>query len=664
MAFPSGFLEELRDRLPLSEVVGRRVKLTRKGRELSGLCPFHSEKTPSFWVNDEKGVFHCFGCAASGDGVEFVMRTEGLSFPEAVERLAGLAGMEVPHTSPEERACEERRKTLVDATEAACQWFEKQLRTEAAQRAVAYLKARGLDGKTAARFRLGYAPDARAALRAAMNAAGFADALLAEAGLIGIPEDGGVPYDRFRDRIVFPIADARGRIIAFGGRALADHQGAKYLNSPETPLFNKSRVLYGLPFARAAAQEKGEIVVVEGYMDAIALHQAGIAHAVAPLGTAVTEEHIEALWRLAAEPILCLDGDSAGMRAAARAAERAIPILRPGFSLRFATLPEGEDPDSLVRKPGAEGGPAAFARILAAARPMVEEIWRGETEGRVFDTPERRAGLEARLEALANRIRDGRVRGHYRTVLRDKLRAMMAPHGGQASRAQQSGPGSRPGSGWASPQFRDSAWRSKGLGYPTGRAGKPSAFERLAGVQARFDAQNMLERLLLAAPILHSKILGQVAEDLGSISFFDRLLDSLRAEVLHLAAIPDIESVAIERHLRDCGLDRILDAVLARDLHLRASFARPDAPEDEVVAGWRRAYALYTAGRAGDEAAADERELGADMTDETWARFQARQADRMTVVEHATGIVEQVADEHSAGEAATGGAPHSDESNR
>src|SRR5712691_5494309 len=408
MAFPPGFLDELRSRVPLSDLVGRRIRLTRRGREQAGLCPFHNEKTPSFYVVEDKGFFHCFGCGAHGDAIGFLMRADNLDFIEAVERLAGEAGIAVPQQTPQDRERAQRQKTLLEALAAAADFYEAQLWSPSGARARDYLARRGLDPETIRRFRLGWAPDDRQALRRSL-AADFPDALLIEGGLLhrqppsappgAAPEAGseGEPSDYFRNRVMFPIGDRAGRVIAFGGRVLGDGQ-PKYLNSPDTPLFEKGRVLYGWSAARAGAGRDAEAggpgaIVTEGYMDVIALHRAGFATAVAPLGTALTEFQLSELWRLAPEPILCFDGDAAGQRAAARALRRALPLLRPGQSLRFASLPSGEDPDSVVRTKGR----GHFDQILAAARPLSGVLWELELGGRRLDTPERRADLERRL---------------------------------------------------------------------------------------------------------------------------------------------------------------------------------------------------------------------------------------------------------------------------
>jgi DNA primase len=398
MAFPPGFLDELRARIPLGSLVGRQVRLIRRGRELAGLCPFHHEKTPSFYVVEDKGFFHCFGCGAHGDAVGYLMRAENLDFIEAIERLASEAGLAVPQQTPQERERAQRQKTLLEALAAAANFYETRLWSAAGARAREYLAVRGLDEETMRRVRLGWAPDDRQLAPRAFGE--FPEALLIDGGLLRQPETG-EPYAYFRGRVLFPFGDRAGRVIAFGGRTMGDDQ-PKYLNSPDTPLFEKGRVLYAWAAARAnlARGEGGEsppVIVVEGYMDVIALHRAGFGTAVAQLGTALTETHLHELWRLSPEPVLCFDGDNAGQRAMLRALHRALPLLQPGRSLRFAVLPSGEDPDSLIRA----GGKPAFAEILATARPLSEMLWQSELAARPIDTPERRADLERRVMADA-----------------------------------------------------------------------------------------------------------------------------------------------------------------------------------------------------------------------------------------------------------------------
>lgn len=405
------FLDELRGRTDLAALIGRTVKLQRSGREHKGCCPFHGEKTPSFYVYADH--YHCFGCGAHGDGLRWLTDKGGLGFPDAVRELAALAGMEVPAPTPEARAKAERAATLRDATEAAATWFAEQLWGTDGGEARAYLVRRGVTRDTALAFGLGFAPDQRSRLRRALAAIG--DPLLIEAGLLLQPDEG-EPYDRFRGRLIFPIRDARGRAIGFGGRALGDGQ-PKYLNSPDTPLFDKGRTLWNLDRAAAPARAAGRLIVVEGYMDAIALAQAGVGEVVAPMGTALTEAQLALAWRLVPEPMLCFDGDKAGARAAGRAAERALAGLEPGRSLRFVSLPAGQDPDDVVRG----GGAAAFEALLDNARPLNEALWDGAVAGADTATPEGRAALKTGLLALAGQIVQPDVRQQYEALFRERF---------------------------------------------------------------------------------------------------------------------------------------------------------------------------------------------------------------------------------------------------
>src|SRR5712671_2623622 len=420
MRFPPQFLDELRARLPVSEVVGRRVRLKKAGHEWRGLSPFNKEKTPSFFVNDQKMAWFDFSSGKNGSIFDFVMMTEGLTFPEAVERLAAQAGIPLPKISPAEEARDERRKTLHDIVELAAKFFEATLASRAGAKARGYLADRGLDPATQVKFRLGCAPAERFALKEHLGQAGIATEAMIEAGLLVAGDDIPVPYDRFRDRVMFPISDLRGRVIAFGGRALEKDAQAKYLNSPETVLFHKGATLYNLAAARAAAHKGAAVIAVEGYIDVIAMVTAGFEATVAPLGTALTADQIGLLWKMTDEPMLCFDGDQAGRRAAYRAVDVALPLLRPGKSLRFASLPEGIDPDDLVRS----GGRAAIEDVMAGARPLVHMLWMRETESGGFDTPERRAALEARLGAVMTGIGEESVRRYYRREFESRLRGL------------------------------------------------------------------------------------------------------------------------------------------------------------------------------------------------------------------------------------------------
>lgn len=406
MSLSPQWLDELRSRITLSTLIGRHVKVQRAGREYKACCPFHNEKTPSFTINDEKGFYHCFGCGAHGDAIRFMTDNQGLGFMDAVKELAGEAGMTVP--APDPRAAEraEQRASLHDVMQAAQDWFVDLLASTQGASAREYLEQRGLKPQTLQQFGFGFAPDSRNGLKSALSHIG--DHLLVESGMLISVEDK-APYDRFRGRIMIPIRDARGRIIAFGGRILGDGE-PKYLNSPETPLFDKGRTLYNLDKASAAVRKSGQAIIVEGYMDAIALAQAGFANAMAPLGTALTEHQIERLWTMVDRPILCFDGDNAGQRAAMRAATRAIPMLRPGHSLSFVTMPPGLDPDDFVR----EKGPRAFARLLESPQSLLDRLWQHELGAAPVNSPEAQAGFKKRLIDHADQIGDSDIRALYR----------------------------------------------------------------------------------------------------------------------------------------------------------------------------------------------------------------------------------------------------------
>ena len=434
MRFTPQFLDELRARLPVSEVVGRRVRLKKSGREWKGLSPFNKEKTPSFFVNDQKMAWFDFSSGKNGSIFDFVMMTEGVTFPEAVERLAAQAGIPLPRVSHEDEARETRRRTLTDIVELAAKFFQATLASRTGAKARGYLADRRIDPAMQVRFRIGYAPAERFALKEYLGNQGISTEDMVEAGLLVAGEDVPVPYDRFRDRVMFPITDLRGRVIAFGGRALEQDAPAKYLNSPETPFFHKGATLYNIATARAAAHKGAPLIAVEGYVDVIAMVSAGFDATVAPLGTALTADQLGLLWRMADEPTLCFDGDAAGRRAAYRAVDLALPQLLPGKSLKFASLPEGHDPDDLVR----EGGREAIGEVLGAARPLAQVLWMRETEAGGLDTPERRAALEARLAELtaAHRRRFGAqvlptgVRGAPAAAVRGRRAAEVSAYAG------------------------------------------------------------------------------------------------------------------------------------------------------------------------------------------------------------------------------------------
>ncbi len=560
MPFPPEFLDQLRLRVALSQLIGRRVRLAKRGREFVGLCPFHNEKTPSFTVNEEKGFFHCFGCGAHGDNIGFLMQADSLSFPEAVERLAAEAGLEVPAATPRDRERAQVRATLIEVMEAACAWFERQLRLPAGRPGLDYLHGRGLDDESIRRFRLGFAPGSRRGgeclIKAGLAAAGMDEDVLVDAGLVKRPDDGRGVFDYFRNRVIFPIGDHRDRVIGFGARALGDAQ-PKYLNSPETPLFHKGRTLYGLATARAAAADGREIIVTEGYMDVIALHRAGFAGAVAPLGTAITETQIEMLWRLAPEPILCFDGDKAGRRAAMRAAERALPLLTPGKSLQFADLPTDADPDSLI----ARGGDEAMREVLRRAEPLVEVIWRMETVGARTDTPERRAAVRRRLRDRAFAIAERTVSRGYLDEFQTRLdRRFGRPAAGRRRRP------------------------ARGLGgLPDGR-----------GMRVWLKHDQIQQRILIATAVNHPRLMEEFGDALGGLRFTDDDIERLRQALLEaVAANPDLDAATLKCHLNERGYTRLLDE-LWQDANVRANFARPDASHAVARDGWRQTYLRLT----------------------------------------------------------------------
>ena len=585
MAFPSGFLDELRGRISLSGLISRRVKLARRGREFAGLCPFHHEKTPSFYVVEDKSFFHCFGCGAHGDVIGFAMRADNLDFIEAVEKLAGEAGLVVPRATAQERERAQRQKTLLEATDAAATFYEDRLWAPAGARAREYLQGRGLDPQTMRGFRLGWAPDDRQALRHALKAE-FPEALLIEAGLLRQPQ-GSESSDYFRNRVMFPISDRAGRVIAFGGRVLGDGQ-PKYLNSPDSALFEKGRVLYGWSSARAAAIRDREAggpgaIVTEGYMDVIALHRAGFPTAVAPLGTALTELQLQELWRLTAEPVLCFDGDAAGQRAAARAMRRALPLLRPGLSLLFATLPPGDDPDSMIRQLGR----GAFEQILAAALPLSTMLWESELGGSRLDTPERRAALERRLMDNVAVIADRSVQAQYRRFIRDRLFDV--------------GRGTRAG---------------------TQRAARPRVNFVRDGPEppprsgGRMQRENLF-RMLLHLPCL----IDEVAEEFAALEMPEPELDGLRRQILEWdAAGSGLDAGALQQHLVENGLAATAERLLLPSVD--ATFLVRCSDPVSARKEWVRVTRMLTGGDRWFLAEATD-DLISDVCPESWERFLA-----------------------------------------
>ena len=418
MSLPNGFLDELRSRICLSDVVGRKVQWDlRKSNQARGdmwaPCPFHQEKTASFHVDDNKGFYYCFGCQAKGDAIGFIKETENVNFIEAVEILASEVGLQMPEFDPKSKEKADRNKILLEIMEQSVNFFRLTLNSNQGKHALEYLKKRGLSSDAIERFEIGFAPADQTTLTQKLIDKGYDLDAIIETGMSVKSDESNRLYDRFRGRIMFPIRDGRGRCIAFGGRSLDPAARAKYLNSPETPLFDKGSNLYNLVSARSAVGRGEPLIVTEGYMDVIALDSGNFNGAIAPLGTAITEKQLQLMWRISPEPIIALDGDKAGLRAAYRLIDLSLPLLRTGKALRFSIMPEGKDPDDLIRNEGA----SAFKNLIDEAVPMVDLIWKRETEGKSFDSPERRAGLDKSLSDVIALIKDKNLKNHYRDAL-------------------------------------------------------------------------------------------------------------------------------------------------------------------------------------------------------------------------------------------------------
>jgi DNA primase len=623
MRFTPQFLDELRARLPVSEIVGRRVKLKKSGREWKGLSPFQQEKTPSFFVNDQKQAWFDFSSGKNGNIFDFLVQTEGLSFPEAVERLAAMAGLPLPAATPDAARHEQRRKTLYDVMELAAKFFADTLASRGGARARGYLADRAITPAVQLQFRLGYAPgdgQTRFALKEHLGAQGIPVEDMVEAGLLIAGDDIPVPYDRFRDRVMFPITDARGRVIAFGGRALEKDVPAKYLNSPETPLFHKGDNLYNLAAAKLAAHNGSALVAVEGYVDVIAMVGAGFPASVAPLGTALTENQLALLWKMADEPILCFDGDRAGQKAAWRAADLALPHLLPGKSLRFALLPEGQDPDDLARS----GGRGAIEEVISAARGLADMIWSREVEGGAFGTPERRAALEARVQELTNGIRDEKVRRYYRQDLEQRLQRAFAPEGGRGfpGRGHYRG-ASGPFGGESGRRFtprgaftpgaagrfesRSGSFGGRGQG-PGGsltinRQPYQVASPQLAAsplLRGQRSAISRREALILQSLIHHPWLLHDHLEKVAALELAHPEAHKLRAGIIaafandhHHNSEPSEQSEKMRADLAAGGFSKVLQRV---DLAITTSAvwgAGPNAAPEDVLSTWHQLVSLH-----------------------------------------------------------------------
>ena len=618
MSLSPQFLDELRARTSLSALVGQTTKLQKAGREMRGCCPFHNEKTPSFYVNDDKGFYHCFGCSAHGDAIKWLTDQRGLPFIDAVKELAQAAGMEMPVQDRQSAERAERAKGLHEAMADSSAWFVEQLGGLGGGEARALLEKRGLSAETARTFGIGFAPDSRGRLKAALK--DYGDPLLVEAGML-IQVEGKEPYDRFRGRLMIPIRDARGRVIAFGGRVL-DGGEPKYLNSPDTPLFDKGRTLYNLDRAAPAARKANRVLVVEGYMDVIALAQAGIAEAVAPLGTALTEAQLERLWRMVDVPVLCFDGDAAGQKAAIRAAHRALPMLAPGRSLSFVTLPQGQDPDDLVKS----GGAAAMEKLLAEPQPLVDRLWQAELAAEPLDTPEQRAGLKRRLGDLAGQVGDAGVRFEYQAEFRRRADQHFTP---QRKPFVPMARGKQP-------------WRP---------GPQPVMSDTKAVHAAGIDP--ILCKAVLAGLIRHPVEIARHVEVLGSLKLADGALARLFEAVVDLA-LEDrrggpLDSAGLVTILASSGLGEIAGELLRADT-MPYTFTQKSGDAARAREDLDEAITILIARPEVDaQLAAATAAMQARFTDDAWARQVSLVRERQALDARLANLVQSNEDARSMG---------------
>ena len=605
MKYPQSFIEEIRNRVRVSEVIGRTIPVKRAGREFHALCPFHKEKTPSFTINDEKGFYHCFGCGAHGDVINYVKEYEHLGYREAIEKLAGMAGLAVPQPTRAEAAQYSREQSLQQVMEVVTGWCEHQLNeTAEGELARNYLRERGLSAETIAKFRIGYAPADRDALARAMKNQGITEQQLVEVGML-IQIDGKAPYSRFRRRLMFPIRDRKSRVIAFGGRVLPgepNEDAPKYLNSPETPLFHKGRQLFNLDLARRPAFDTGQLIICEGYMDVVALAQAGIAPAVAPLGTAITAEQLQICWQLVDAPTLCLDGDNAGQRAMTRATELALPLLVPGKTLRVALLPKGEDPDSLIRNIGRH----AFDEVIDGASSLSDVLW-NQAFATGGGTPEARAAQEQGLMTRIGQIKHPTVQHYYKQFVRDKLREMQAPKFTPRPQPQQA---SREGGNFK-------RW---GKQEPVVVAPPPPI--RTADAAVLAPASNLMALVIAHPPLLHDGAAEELWLGAPMQAPWQQHLHQLITE-MHISA-PELASEQLWQAVQE-ETSNETKAAMARALdHLGIDLAM-----DEMVrvtraqAMWGEVINDIDRMRLKGECAEAEAALAAEMTQENFERFMA-----------------------------------------
>ena len=618
MIFPPAFLEEIRNRLPLSGIVGARVRMVRAGREFKGCCPFHNEKTPSFYVNDDKQFFHCFGCGAHGDVIGFTMRHDRLSFPEAIETLAAQAGMPMPRDTPIEREKFDAEKRLYQLLDRANAWFEEQLFAPAGREALAYLRGRGLSDEAIRRFRLGYAPNDGQSLLRKMTSEGYTLDDLAATGLAKKAEGRNEYYSFFRNRVIFPVGDRRGRTVAFGARILGEGE-PKYLNSPDHALFHKGQLLYGLSRARAALSQGQPIIVVEGYMDVIALVEAGYSGAVAPLGTALTEDQIQILWKLLPppetreasrdySPILCFDGDNAGLRAATRAIERALPLLTPAQTLRIATITGAKDPDELIR----QSGKSAFDALLKQAQPMIDVLWDLALAGRPMRTPEERGAFSAVLKQRVAQIKDEHLRALYHSEFKKRIDDAFG-------------------------------WKPKAFSPKQGWKNTPSPAPYLGARRPPQNKQRVMEKILLALIINHPDLFDEFGESFAGMEFQTPEFDAVRRNVMdHLSQEHDSHPTAAElrRALSSPQEDSydpyaydnggsVLDEILSPETYVHAKAARADASAADARQEWLSKWQMLEQGRIKADYESARAQYRDQPTEENERRMKALQ-ERIT----------------------------------
>ncbi|MEX2691841.1 DNA primase [Rhizobium mongolense] len=595
MRFSNSFLDEIRDRVQISDVIGRRVSWDKRKTNVSrgdywACCPFHGEKSPSFHCEDRKGRYHCFGCGVTGDHFRFLTELEGMSFPEAVQQIADMAGVAMPIADPVMEKREKERGSLHDVMELATQFFQDQLQTANGAKGRAYLRDRGLTGRTIDTFRLGFAPDSRNSLKEFLAGKGVAKEQIEACGLVVHGPDVPVSYDRFRDRIMFPILSSREKVIAFGGRAMSPDAPAKYLNSNETELFHKGNVLYNFARARRAIQGAdgaGTIIAVEGYMDVIALHQAGVENAVAPLGTALTENQLELLWKMTPQPVLCFDGDGAGIRAANRAADLALPHLKPGRTVRFALLPDGKDPDDLVR----HDGRAPFDKVMSQAKPLAEMLWSREINAGNFDTPEARAELEARLKQMVAVIVDENVRRHYQQDIRDRLNAFFQPQFQNRGERRSFDRGGRPG-GRGGQEARGARISGGGVSERLARSGLVRGHQEIPALR---------ESVLALTIVNHPALMQDEYDEIASIDYDNRELQRLWSGVLGAAAAvagPHLTREYLIERLEEQGFGALLKSLEQQIRNARLWIATEEAAMEDAREGYRQALAFHKRAKA------------------------------------------------------------------